>query len=93
MTDINRKTELHFGPTASECQGMVYDDSGKDIAILYDRTDGYGELFAAAPKLLEACKSLCDVLELQSDELQNATIAYLPEYNHARQAIAKAKKE
>jgi len=56
MTDTNKQTELHFRPTASECQGIIYADSGRAIAILYDRTDGYGELFAAAPELLAICK-------------------------------------
>ena len=51
----------------------------------------YRKLEKQRDDLLEACESLCNVLELQSDELQNAAIAHLPEYNYARQSIAKAK--
>lgn len=50
--------ELFFKPTASDNQGMIYGEDGKTIAVIYDRADGYGELFASAPELLEALKEL-----------------------------------
>lgn len=92
MTDINRKTELHFVPTASECQGVVFDDSGKNIAILYERTDGYGELFAAAPDLLNMCEKLVELLSQRTMR----PLLYPDEkriVRQAKKAIAKAKKE
>jgi len=54
-------------------------------------------LIAAAPEtkkqrdaLLEACKQLCTVLSLQANLLADAGIAYIPEYDAAKAAIALA---
>jgi hypothetical protein len=50
--------KLYFKPTASDCQGVIYGETGSDIAIIYDRNDGYGELFAAAPELLKTLREI-----------------------------------
>lgn len=41
----------------SHGQWAVYDDAGKDVAIVYDGPRD-GNLIAAAPQLLEACKAI-----------------------------------
>lgn len=54
---------LYFKPTASNDQGEIYGEDGKTIAVIYDKTDGYGELFASAPELLEALKEWHNIYE------------------------------
>ena len=44
----------------------------------------------AAPDMLAALESLTGVLSCQMDELSDANIAYVPEFNAALSAIAKA---
>lgn len=49
MSEVNQS--LYFKATASINQGAVYGEDGRTIAVLYDKTDGYGELFAKAPEM------------------------------------------
>lgn len=57
-TKQNKQGPLHFKETASANQGAIYGENGKTIAVIYDKNDGYGELFAAAPELLEVAKAM-----------------------------------
>jgi len=43
-------------------QSAVYDQNGKDIAIVYDG-DANARLIAAAPELLEACQRSLDTMQ------------------------------
>jgi hypothetical protein len=82
-----KKDNLFFKSTASNNQGMIYGENGKTIAVIYDREDGYGELFASAPGMLEALNRIKSQL-FGIDELTLAerNIARIADY-----AIAKAK--
>lgn len=62
--------ELFFKPTASHTQGEIYGEDGRTIAVIYDRKDGYGQLFAAAPELLEALKRSNAVLKEMGFEVE-----------------------
>lgn len=67
--------ELFFKATASDSQGVIYSEDGRTIAVIYDRKDGYGELFANAPKLLEAINRLLACPAMSEDSEENGTIA------------------
>lgn len=63
--------ELFFKINVGTDQGMIYGDDGKTIAVIYNNKDGFGELFASAPELLEAAKlALRSTTELGADEIE-----------------------
>ena len=76
-------------PTASiGTQWVVYDDDGRDVAIVYnngDTTDDKAYLIAAAPDLLEACKAM-----LASDGLIGSNPNVLRAVRQMEAAIDKA---
>ena len=47
-------------------------------------------MVVAAPEMLSALKALVTILDEQADELSDANIAYLPEIESARAALASA---
>ena len=66
-------------------QSMVYcDDTGQDIALVYDG-DAHADLIAAAPELLAACKALVQQID-NGSSLTGSEV----QVENARTAIAKA---
>lgn len=66
--------ELFFKINVGTDQGMIYGDDGKTIAVIYNNKDGFGELFASAPELLEALKQTEKVFNVEEIDPMQAFI-------------------
>ncbi len=90
MKEITEE-RLTFHSSGDE-EATVNDDSG-DVVAFINASDEYGNLFAAAPDLLAACKKLCR--QLESNEMVNrpddpCNYISQPDYDFAVAAIRKA---